>query len=74
MKALLLSRKEDCVRCIVEQMLTYALGRKLEFYDAATVTRITRAVAQDGYKFSRVVVEVVKSYPFRHRRTKETAP
>ena len=53
-------------------MLTYALGRKLEYYDAATVTEITRAVARDGYKFSRVVVEVAKSYPFRQRRVRET--
>jgi hypothetical protein len=68
LKALLLSRKEDFVRCFVERMLTYALGRKLEYYDAATVKQIVQAVGQDGYKFSRVVVDVAKSYPFRHRR------
>lgn len=72
LKALLMSRKEDFSRCFVEQMLAYALGRKLEFYDAATVKQITQAVAQDEYKLSRVVVEVARSYPFRHRRTKET--
>ena len=71
LKALLLSRKEEFVRCFVEQMLTYALGRKLEFQDAATVKQITRAVSEDGYKLSRVVVEVARSYPFRHRRVKE---
>src|SRR5262249_24701679 len=71
LKALLLSHKEEFVRCFVEQMLTYALGRKLEFQDAATVKQITRAVSEDGYKLSRVVVEVVRSYPFRHRRVKE---
>jgi mono/diheme cytochrome c family protein len=71
LKAVLVSRKDDFARCFVEQMLAYALGRKLEFYDAATVKHITQAVAQDEYKFSRVVVEVAKSYPFRHRRTKE---
>ena len=68
-----LSRKDEFVRCFVERMLAYALGRKLEFYDAATVKQITKAVAQDDYKFSRVVVEVAKSYPFRHRRTREVA-
>jgi hypothetical protein len=71
LKARLLERKEEFVRCFVEQMLTYALGRKLEFYDAATVKQIARAVVQDDYRFSRVVVEVAKSYPFRHRRTRE---
>jgi hypothetical protein len=71
LKALLLSRKDEFVRCFVEKMLTYALGRKLEYYDAATVKEISRAVAEDGYKFSRVVVEAAKSYPFRHRRVRE---
>lgn len=71
LKALLMSRKDEFVRCFVEKMLTYALGRKLEFYDAATVKQITRAVAEDGYKLSRVVVEVARSCPFRHRRVKQ---
>jgi hypothetical protein len=71
LKALLMSRKDDFARCFVEQMLAYALGRKLEFYDTATVKQITQAVAQDDYKISRVVVEVAKSYPFRHRRVNE---
>jgi mono/diheme cytochrome c family protein len=71
LKALLVERKDDFVRCLVEKMLTYALGRKLEYYDMATVKEISRAVARDGYRFSRVVVEVAKSYPFRHRRTRE---
>jgi len=73
LKALLLSRKEEFVRCFAEQMLTYALGRKLELYDAATVKQITQAALQDNCKFSRVVVEVARSYPFRHRRVKEPA-
>jgi hypothetical protein len=68
LKALLLSRKEEFVRSFVEQMLAYALGRKLELSDAATVKQITRAVILDDCKLSRVVVEVVKSYPFRYRR------
>ncbi len=73
LKALLMLRKDDFVRCFVERMLTYALGRKLEYYDAATVKQIAKAVAEDGYKFSRVVVEVAKCYPFRNRRVRETA-
>ena len=72
LKAVLLERKDDFVRCFVEKMLTYALGRKLEYYDVATVKEIARAVAGDRHRLSRVVVEVVKSYPFRHRRTRET--
>jgi hypothetical protein len=69
LKALLISRQQEFVRCFVEQMLAYALGRKLKFYDEPTVKKIAQAVAEDDHKFSRVVVEVAKSYPFRHRRT-----
>jgi hypothetical protein len=68
LKALLLARKDDFTRAFVEQMLTYALGRKLEYHDAEIVREITKAVAADGYRFSRVVVEIARSYPFRHRR------
>ncbi len=50
-------------------MLAYALGRRLEFYDEPTVKKIVAAVAEDAYKSSRVVLEVAKSNPFRHRRT-----
>jgi hypothetical protein len=68
LKTLLMSRRDEFVRCFVEQMLAYSLGRKLRFYDEPTVKKIVQAVAEDNYKFSRVVVEVALSYPFRHRR------
>ncbi len=74
LKDLLVSRRDDFVRSFVEQMLTYALGRKLEFYDAPAVKQIFQAVIKDEGKLSRVVVEVARSYPFRHRRTKEPTP
>jgi hypothetical protein len=71
LKAALLSRKDDFTRAFVRHMMEYALGRKLDFYDVKTVREITARVAGDGYRFSRVVVEVAKSYPFRYRRVNE---
>jgi hypothetical protein len=68
----LLERKDEFTRGFVEKMLAYALGRKLDYYDVATVNRITQAVKEDGYKFSRAVIEVARSYPFRHCRTNST--
>jgi len=73
-KTALMARKDEFTRNFVEQMLAYALGRRLEFYDVATVKQITRAVAADDYKLSRVVVEIVKCYPFRNRRTESAGP
>lgn len=69
LKSVLLARREEFVRGFVERMLTYALGRKLDLYDVPTVKQIAASVAADEHRFSRVVVEVVKSYSFRHRRT-----
>jgi hypothetical protein len=68
LKALLMTRKDEFTRGFVEKMLTYALGRRLDYFDVATVNRITRTVKDDGYKFSRVVIEVARSYPFRNCR------
>lgn len=70
LKSMLISRKDEFARCFVVQMMTYALGRKLEFYDEPTVKKITRAVIADDYRLSRAVIEVAMSYPFRHRRAR----
>jgi hypothetical protein len=52
-------------------MLTYALGRKLEHYDLGTIHQIGQRVAEDDYRLSRLVVEIVRSYPFRYLKTGE---
>ena len=54
-------------------MLTYALGRGLEYCDKCAVERITKNLAKDHYKFSTLILEVVKSAPFQMRRG-EAAP
>jgi hypothetical protein len=64
-------RRDDFVRCFTQHMLTYALGRKLEHYDLGTIDQIARRVADDDYRLSRLVVEIVSSYPFRYLKTAE---
>ena len=74
LKALLLKEKrDDFIRCLTEKMLTYALGRGLEYCDKCAVERITKNLAKDHYKFSTLILEVVKSAPFQMRRG-ETPP
>jgi mono/diheme cytochrome c family protein len=68
LKAIIMARNDEFVRCLVERMLTYALGRGVEPSDAPVVDRIAAAVAKDKYRISTLVVEVVKSYPFRYRQ------
>jgi hypothetical protein len=71
LKAILKDKKELFARCLAEKMLTYALGRGLEYYDRPTIDRISAALAQDDYRFSTLVTEIARSDPFRLRRGKE---
>jgi hypothetical protein len=47
-------------------LLSYALGRELHTYDMPVVEKIQQAAKADGWKLSRIVVEIAKSYPFTH--------
>lgn len=71
LKSILLEKKSMFARCVVEKMLTYALGRGLEYYDKPTVDKISAALERDGFKFSTLAVEIAASDPFRLRRGKE---
>ena len=68
LRALILSRKDDFVRCLAEKLLTYALGRGVEYYDASTVKAIRKAAADNGYRMSTLILEIARSYPFQYRR------
>jgi mono/diheme cytochrome c family protein len=58
---------------LTRKLLTYALGRGLERFDDAAVKKITASVAAGNYRFSSLVLEIVKSPPFQ-MRTGESAP
>ena len=65
---LLLTRyRDDFVRTATEKLLTYALGRGVEYYDFPAVRAIDRAAASDNYRISSWIVAVVNSVPFRMR-------
>jgi hypothetical protein len=68
MKTLLRSKKQDFARCLTEKMLTYALGRGLDYYDEAAITRITFALEKNDYHFSSLISGIVKSPAFLMRR------
>jgi hypothetical protein len=67
--AVLKQRQDDFRRCFTKKMLTYALGRGLESGDRAYVADIAKAVAEQGDTVSALIKEIVKSEPFRFRRT-----
>jgi hypothetical protein len=64
-----LSRPDLFVTTVTEKLLTYGLGRGLEYYDAPTVRGIVRDARDQDYRFSSVVLGVVKSAPFQMRKT-----
>jgi len=68
---LLQKRREQFVSTVTDRLLTYALGRGLEYYDAPVVRRIVRGAAPDSYKLSSLVLGVAKSMPFQTRRSEE---
>jgi hypothetical protein len=71
LKQILKGKKDLFSRCLTEKLLTYGLGRGLEYYDKAPVDRILQALEKKDYRFSALVIEIVKSDPFRMRRGKE---
>ena len=68
LRKILHEQKDLFVHCLTEKMLTYALGRGLEYYDKCAVDKITAALANKDYKFSVLMTEIVKSAPFQMRR------
>lgn len=68
LKEIIKENTNDFARCLSEKMLVYALGRGLEHYDLVAVDRIVQALKQDNYRFSTLVLEIVRSEPFQKRR------
>jgi mono/diheme cytochrome c family protein len=60
-------------RTVTEKMLTYALGRGLEYYDVQTVDQILNQVEKNGGKPSSLLLGVVESAPFQKTRTRSQA-
>jgi hypothetical protein len=57
---------------MTEKMLTYALGRGLEYYDMPAVRKIVHDGRSSDYRFSSIVLGIVKSTPFQLRETVST--
>ena len=70
LKTILKARDKDFANCLAEKLLTYAIGRGLEYYDGCAVDKIVEETARDHYRFSRMILEVVRSDPFQKRKAK----
>jgi hypothetical protein len=69
LRKILAGRPEQFVTTVTEKLLTYSLGRGLEYYDAPAIRKIVREAAAGGYHWSALVSGIVKSAPFQMRRS-----
>jgi hypothetical protein len=65
----ILAHPEFFVTTLSEKLLTFALGRGVEHYDAPAIRKIVRDAARDDYRFASIVMGVVNSMPFQNRKT-----
>jgi hypothetical protein len=63
----LLGHRDEFVGTVTERLLTYALGRGVEYYDLPAVRKIVRAAAADDHRWSSLILGVVRSAPFQMR-------
>ncbi|MGH9255115.1 MAG: DUF1592 domain-containing protein [Vicinamibacterales bacterium] len=70
LRNVLLTRKDEFVTTATERLLTYALGRGVEAFDRPALRRIVRDASVDEYRWSSLIMGVVKSVPFQMRRSR----
>jgi hypothetical protein len=67
LRAALRQRPERFVRALTQNLMVYALGRGLQWYDMPSVRSIVTAAAEDDYRFASLVLGIAESVPFRMR-------
>ena len=72
LRELLVSRRQQFVTTVTERLLTYALGRGVENYDAPAVRKIIQEATPSDYRWSSITMGIVKSVPFQMRRSPES--
>lgn len=66
-------RRADFYRCLTEKLLTYALGRGLEYYDTETVDQIVQRLDEKDGRFLSLLTGIIESAPFQKQRTQANA-
>jgi len=69
----LVARPDQFVQALTENLLTYALGRSIDYRDMPAVRKIVRGAASDNYRFESIVLGIVSSDAFRKREAPEVS-
>jgi hypothetical protein len=71
LRQILAQKRDMFVETFTERLMTYALGRGIEQYDAPVIRRIVREASLDDQKWSAIILGIVKSNPFQMRRVSD---
>ena len=61
-------RRDDFYRCLSEKLLTYAIGRGVEYYDAITIDLLVERLKRNDGKLRELIMGIIESAPFQQRR------
>jgi hypothetical protein len=67
LRHMLQERSDQFVYAMTEKLLTFALGRGADWYDAPAIRQVVRGGQKDDYRFSSLVINIVNSTPFKMR-------
>ena len=67
-RSMLLSYRSAFVSNAVQKLLTYALGRGVEYYDMPAVRQIVRETEKQNHSWSSIILAIVRSVPFQMRK------
>ena len=68
LKSIIAEKKEEFLRCLIEKLMTYALGRGIEYYDRPVVEQIAQSTTHQQFRMQALIHAIVQSDPFRKRR------
>jgi hypothetical protein len=71
LRDLLVRRRHEFTNAFVEKLLTYALGRGVEYYDRPVIRSIMREAEPKEHRWSAIILNIAKSMPFQHRISQE---
>lgn len=73
LRAVLMKKKDQIMTNIIRQMMKFALGRELEYYDEPVVMSILIELKKNGYRSNTLIRQIVLSYPFQHKNRSKDA-
>ncbi len=73
LRKVLMARKTEIARGLVSRLLSFALGRGLEYYDRPTVNALLKQLEANDYRIQPLLVGIAQSFPFRNKRNKPIA-